>query len=143
MTDDLSTVIDYFCRVQVRQDSVADVDVSSCGSVQPSKDIEQCGLSATTWTYDRDHTPRFDLKIDPAQSLHLYPAELVGFDERIHYNRDGAHANLTVLLIFERSFRAAVIAGRKTPRNNSPIIAKMFSEAHSGKTTLRGARRLA
>src|SRR3989442_15715262 len=106
------------------------MDVSSCGSVQPSKDIEQCGLSAAAWTYDRDHAPRFDLKIDPAQSLHLYPAKLAGCDQRIHYNRDGAHANRTVLLIFESSFRAAVIAGVKTPRNNRPIITKMFSEAH-------------
>jgi hypothetical protein len=74
--------------------------------------------------------------------LYLYSAELVGFDEGIYNNGDGGHANLTVLLIFERSFRAAVMAGRKTPRNNRLIIAKIFSKAHNGKTTLRGARRL-
>src|SRR5207245_4190903 len=115
------------------------MNVSSRGSVQPSKDIEQCGLSAAAWTYDRDHAACFDLEINSAQSLHLYPSELVGFDERIHCNRDGGHANLTVLLIFERSFREAVFAGRKTASNNRPIIAKIFSRVHTGKMYFREA----
>src|SRR5439155_23117319 len=112
------------------------------GSVEPPETIYQIGLPAAARSYYRDHAACFDFEIAPAERLYLHSAELVGFDEGVYHNWYGGHANLTVLLIFDRSFRAAVIAGRKTPRNNRPIIARIFSEAHSGKTTLRGARRL-
>src|SRR2546427_3627185 len=118
------------------------MDVSRGGSVKSSQNVEQGSLSAAAGAYDRNHAARFDFEIDPAQGLHFDSSELVCFDKGIHYDWDGGHADLTVLLTFERSCRAAVIAGRKTPRDNRPIIAKMFSDAHNGKMTLRGASRL-